>query len=99
MGDPAGIKAPGFLWLSRLSPSSSPDPDPGDAGPRGRRGSPLWFRTNSAGKGGRGSERREFRLNARLQGPEARDWSGGSWSRYRWGKLPRDRRFQGSVFT
>lgn len=98
-GDPAGTKAPGFLWLRRHRPSSSPDPDPGGAGPRGRRGSPLWFLTNGAGKGGRGYERREFLLHARLQGSEDGDWSGGSWSRYSWGKLPRDRRFQGPVFS
>lgn len=39
-GDPAGTKAPGFLWLRRLHPSLYPGPDPSGTGPRGTLGSP-----------------------------------------------------------
>lgn len=46
------------------------------------------------GKGRRGCERREFGLHALLLGLETGDCCGGSGSVYRWGKLPRGRRFQ-----
>lgn len=66
----------GFLWLCRLHPSLSPDPDPGGSGPRGTpRGVAPGLHISAVGKGGRGCKRREFRLHALPLGSKAGDWS------------------------
>lgn len=98
-GEPAGTRAPGFPRLRRRRSFVPLDSDPSGTGPRGRRGSPLRPPHTQAGKGERGRRRREFGLQARLQGTEAGDPGGGSRSRYRWGKLPRGRRSRGPGVT